>query len=48
MSKTAAIAFAPSPTLLIHLLAAADRWLLTFAYMTTRNGYIRRYDVLYA
>ena len=45
MSKTAAIAFAPSATLLSQLLAAVDRWLLTYAEMTIRNGDIRRYDV---
>jgi hypothetical protein len=45
MSKTAAFAFTPSTTLLSRLLEAIDRWLMTYAEMTIRNGDTPRYDV---
>ncbi len=42
MSTTAAIAFAPSATLLSRLVAAIDRGLLAYAEITIRNGDILR------
>ncbi len=45
MSRTAAIAFTPSATLLSRLLAAVDCWLLAYAEITIRNGDTPRYDV---
>lgn len=45
MPTTAAIALTPSATPLSRLIAAVDRWLLTYAEMTIRNGDIARYDV---
>ncbi len=45
MSKTATIAFAPSAPLLSRLVATIDRWLMTYAEITIRNGDIPRCDV---
>lgn len=45
MSKTAAIAFTPSATLLSRLIETIDRWLMTYAEMTIRNGDTPRYNV---
>ena len=42
MSNTAAIAFAPSATLLSRLLTAIDRGLMTYAEITIRNGDVLR------
>jgi hypothetical protein len=42
MSKTAAIAFPPSAPLLGRLLATIDRWLMTYAEITIRQGDIPR------
>jgi hypothetical protein len=45
MSRTAVIALTPSATLLSRLLATIDRWLMTYAEMTIRNGDIPRCNV---
>ena len=42
MPTTAAIAFAPSSTLLSRLVAAIDRGLLAYAEISIRNGDILR------
>jgi hypothetical protein len=42
MSKTAALPLSPSATLLGRLLAAIDRWLLTYAELQIRNGDVPR------
>jgi hypothetical protein len=45
MPTTATIAFTPSVSPLGRLLAAIDRWLMTYAEITIRNGDILRCDV---
>ncbi len=45
MSKTAAIAFTPSTSLLGRLFASLDRLLLAYAEMEIRNGDIPRVGV---
>jgi hypothetical protein len=45
MPTTAAIAFTPSASTLSRLIAAVDRWLMTYAELTIRNGDILRCDV---
>ena len=42
MSTTAAFTLTPSATPLSRLVAAIDRWLLTYAEATIRNGDILR------
>jgi hypothetical protein len=42
MSKTAAIPLSASATLLGRVLAAVDRWLLTYAELQIRNGDVPR------
>jgi hypothetical protein len=39
------MAFTPPATLLSRLLATVDRWLMTYAEITIRNGDICRCDV---
>ena len=45
MSNTAAFVFTPSATPLSRLLASIDRWLMTYAEITIRNGDISRCEV---
>ena len=42
MSKTAVIPLSPSATLIGRLLAAVDRWLMTYAEIQIRNGDVPR------
>jgi hypothetical protein len=45
MSKTAAIAFAPTSTLFGRLFATLDRLLLAYAETTIRNGDVPRAEI---
>jgi hypothetical protein len=45
MSKSAAFVLAPPYSPLSRLLASIDRWLMTYAEMTIRNGDIPRCNV---
>lgn len=45
MSKTAAVAFAPSHSLLHRLLAAIDRGLMAWAEINIRNGDVPRFGL---
>jgi len=45
MSKTAAIGFAPSTTLLGRLMASIDRLLMSSARIAVRNGDLPRFGI---